>query len=405
MLQFFTGSSKNRLEIGTNVEFQHPVSNSWTNGVITKDEGDSYYSIQSNSGADNTEGGLHVHIHVSKIRKVASAERRSSLSFFSGSSKTNSSNNSAVSTATSPKRRIRSLLHIAENDSPSSKPVSLIMTRGKSMSKSIRDLMQKEDQFTKKIERRHIENEELVILERVRKCNQSGRKLLDITKLDLADELPEQFQVFSMITELNARKNHFTTLQPFALFSKLLVLEISFNLLGETENDSTAFELLSQMRQLATLDLSNNNLTLLPGSIVRLMKLERLNIRKNKISTLPSNFSELKNLTFFDCSHNLLVDIPAVIDFICVPVGKLVDLNLDSNPCLEDRETALNNCGEKTRFLLEKHDLLINRGLRKQLVQRATAVRHRVVELEQSKIMADAAARDPVVAAHLQHHH
>lgn len=405
MLQFFTGSSKNRLELGANVEFQHPVSNSWTNGLVTKDEGDSYYSIQTNDEPGSEE--LHVHIHMSKIKKVAYADRRSSFSLFSGSSRNNSApNNATTPTSTGQRRGIRSLLHITETDSTSSKPVSLKLTKGKSMSKSIRDLMPKDDQFVKKIPRRHIENEELVILERVRKCNQSGRKALDISKLDL-DTLPEQFQILTMITELTARRNHFTSLQPLAVFSKLVVLDVSFNLLGEkAENDSEVFEAFSSMRQLTSLDLSNNSLTYLPSSLVNLAKLERLTVRKNKISVLPTWFADnnMKNLSYFDCSHNLLTEIPSVLDFICVPVGKLVDLNLDHNPCMEDREVALSKCAEKTRFLLEKHSLLVNRSLRKELVQRATHVRNRVVELEQSKIMADAAARDPVVAAHLQHH-
>ena len=87
-----------------------------------------------------------------------------------------------------------------------------------------------------------------------------------------------------------------------------------------------------QLTQVVALDLSNNNISLLPSKNVESLKssgwtctsLERLDLSKNKITSLPSCVFELPNMTSVNVSFNCLRDIsinlwtaPKLSEFLC----------------------------------------------------------------------------------------
>ncbi|NJL14678.1 MAG: leucine-rich repeat domain-containing protein [Microscillaceae bacterium] len=55
------------------------------------------------------------------------------------------------------------------------------------------------------------------------------------------------------------------------------------------------------------LSLEHNHLIDLPTSLVRLQKLESLNLRANQLSVFPEVLQKLPNLRFLDLSQNPLV--------------------------------------------------------------------------------------------------
>ena len=58
------------------------------------------------------------------------------------------------------------------------------------------------------------------------------------------------------------------------------------------------------LKHLIELDLSSNQLTLLPDSISQLVILQKLDLYSNKLTTLPLTFWELKKLKWLDLRNN-----------------------------------------------------------------------------------------------------
>ena len=61
------------------------------------------------------------------------------------------------------------------------------------------------------------------------------------------------------------------------------------------------------------LDLSYNNLSLIPSSIDRLVNLQKLNLYNNKLSSMPESIDYLVNLEYLHLGNNKLSSIPEFI--------------------------------------------------------------------------------------------
>ena len=75
------------------------------------------------------------------------------------------------------------------------------------------------------------------------------------------------------------------------------------------------------------LNLSGNQLKILPAEIVDLKNLTWLFLSKNQLKTLPAEIGKLKNLTLLNLSDNQLTSLPAEI----VELTNLTSLDLSGN--------------------------------------------------------------------------
>lgn len=395
MLGFF--SSKVKIEVGCRVEVQHPVSNNWLSGSVTKNEGDGYYTVACDEGEELT------HVQAKKIRNVSSADKSSkidrsskrpgpsSFSLFGGSRKHEVEVQPIVENQVSS---MRSSMPSVEPIVEEEKPVRL------ARKSSIKLMVEPPVEiFEKKIQRRAIDNEEMVWLERTRKCNQGGRRCLDLTKLDLEDDVPTIFHDFSDIGEVLCRKNLFRSLEPLRIFQNLTFLDVSFNLLGEAkgEDRQNVFNGLIQLRGLQSLDLSGNHLESIPTEVFQLKLLTSLIMRRNDIRDVPPQLAKCSALGVVDLSFNHIATIPSVFE----DMDKLRDLNLDHNPCIEDSSLQESKAGERTIFLLEKRQIHRNHQYRRSVVQHATDIQHSVIDREKNRIVTQLAERNRLVVEEL----
>lgn len=395
MLGFF--SSKTKVVVGSLCEVQHPVSSLWMPGSVTKDEGDGYFSVLID-GSDE----LLNHVLSKKLRKIRapdriiseseksvsisastksaapsvastkSENRRTSFSFFGNSSK------AATERAVTPAEPVKEE-PILEN------PPSVKMAR-KSSIKALVD--PPDDVFTKKIQRRKLENAELQWLERTRKSKENNYRSLDLSKLDLEETLPEIFcaEPYLSVPELILRKNLMTALSPIAVFHSLVKLDLSHNIFFEAGNLRECFAPLLQLTTLRHLDISGNNLDNIPVEVYTLAKLETFIARRNEIRDVPSALSACLNLVTVDLSYNQIATIPSIFE----ELKMLSELNLDHNPCLLEGVESLqqSNAGEKTIFLLEKRTVYRSRQFRRNVVSHASSIQKAVLEKEKNRILA-----------------
>jgi Leucine-rich repeat (LRR) protein len=81
-----------------------------------------------------------------------------------------------------------------------------------------------------------------------------------------------------------------------------------------------------------SLNISNNNLTILPPEIGDLINLQRFYCFQNKLTTLPLEIGNLINLHILCCSKNNLITLPSTI-------GNLI--NLQRFYCFQNKLTTL----------------------------------------------------------------
>ena len=115
---------------------------------------------------------------------------------------------------------------------------------------------------------------------------------------------------------------------------------------GAVTAQSTAFvtdlsAALKNPSQVRRLDLSGQNLTVLPDSIGLLANLVELNLGRNKLTTLPASVGELRNLDVLNISNNNFNELPAAIRTMV----HLDVLNFSNNPITTLDERAFSGLG------------------------------------------------------------
>jgi Leucine-rich repeat (LRR) protein len=179
--------------------------------------------------------------------------------------------------------------------------------------------------------KKELGKEEIILLSRIRKCNEEGQKSIDISRLNL-DHIPDMMQQLSQLQELIARKNHFSSLNEISLyFFNLQKLDLSFNnnIILEIGNWSS---FLPDLPYLKSLELGTCELAIIPEETQYLKRLERLILRKNNIIVIPTWIIELRYLHTLDVSFNAIEELPIHLS----KLKSLSDLNLVKNPCLEN---------------------------------------------------------------------
>ncbi|XP_071963057.1 leucine-rich repeat-containing protein 57-like [Antedon mediterranea] len=132
---------------------------------------------------------------------------------------------------------------------------------------------------------------------------------------------PQLLKLTKNLRTLDISKNKLTLIPPsIGSFLQLKSLTINHNRLGTIPNE------IEDLKKLETLSLTNNNITCFPSSLARLTSLRKLLLSGNKLKAFPTQVCQLKNLDFLDLSQNMIA---------CVPddVGQLQaeELNLNQN--------------------------------------------------------------------------
>ncbi|KAL4638936.1 hypothetical protein ACB092_03G181800 [Castanea dentata] len=115
--------------------------------------------------------------------------------------------------------------------------------------------------------------------------------------------------------------------EAFGMLHGLLVLNLSHNQL-EVLPDS-----ISGLQKLEELDISSNLLVSLPGSIGLLLNLRVLNVSGNKLSSLPDSIARCSSLVELDASFNNLMCLPSNIGYGLVNLERL-SIHLNRIRCL-----------------------------------------------------------------------
>jgi Leucine-rich repeat (LRR) protein/GTPase SAR1 family protein len=165
---------------------------------------------------------------------------------------------------------------------------------------------------------------------KLRELPESLRQLTHLQSLDLSnnqiESLPQWVADFGALNSLNLFKNGLSSLGPVTELKQLHWLNISGNELRLLP------ESIAQLENLETLELSNNNLEGLPRSLGKLNKLQTLNVSSNQIRTFPETFAEASQLSTIYISNNKLTDFPAGLDYLKL---SLQNLHVDENRITE----------------------------------------------------------------------
>jgi Leucine-rich repeat (LRR) protein len=129
---------------------------------------------------------------------------------------------------------------------------------------------------------------------------------LDLSRQEIAGQLPNEIGMFSQLTSLKLSKNGINGTIPSRMFSleKLEILELAGNNVTGTIPTQ-----LSSSAELSYLDLSNNQLTSsIPEELFDLANLFWLDLSLNELTgTISSALAKLKLLTSINLRHNMIV--------------------------------------------------------------------------------------------------
>ena len=134
---------------------------------------------------------------------------------------------------------------------------------------------------------------------KIKEALKSGATELDLSNSQYKDpkppqltELPDSLWKLTQLTDLNLSHNQLTTL-PDSLLAQLTQLTV----LNLASNQLTALpDSLGQLTQLKSLDLSINQLTTLPDSLGQLTQLQSLALSSNQLTALPEWLEQLTDL-------------------------------------------------------------------------------------------------------------
>jgi Leucine-rich repeat (LRR) protein len=148
-----------------------------------------------------------------------------------------------------------------------------------------------------------------------------------LTYLDLrcnhVASLPPDIGLLTNLQELHITRNCLTYLPPeLGACRSLQVLNLDYNRLHGQLPDTFGLA-----TSLITVDLSNNQITGLPESIVALVKLESLNLTSNLLTALPDSITFLDKLSMLNLSANKIATIPLQL----LKMTFLQSLNLSNN--------------------------------------------------------------------------
>lgn len=155
-----------------------------------------------------------------------------------------------------------------------------------------------------------------------------GLKWLKLNRTQL-DWIPEEFSAFEKLEELRLAHNNLTSLHgELICLNNLKILDCRYNKIG---GDNIPVELFN-LRALTVLDLSHNNLSVIPKNLEGCKSLTVLNLSHNNLRNISEQlFIQLTELVHLDLSDNELKTIPPQIGRL----SKLETLILNNNPLEE----------------------------------------------------------------------
>ncbi|MEG4233102.1 leucine-rich repeat domain-containing protein [Microcoleus sp. Pol11C3] len=108
------------------------------------------------------------------------------------------------------------------------------------------------------------------------------------------------------------------------------------------------FQALGQQPNLTQLNLSGNQIIQIPEALSKLSNLTRLDLSGNQIIQIPEALSKLSNLTWLDLSGNQIIQIPDALAKLCETIGQLsnvtrLDLSLNQITQIPDAIGQLSN--------------------------------------------------------------
>eukprot|EP01147_Barroeca_monosierra_P010860 gene10860-2935_t len=171
----------------------------------------------------------------------------------------------------------------------------------------------------------------------------------DLVELDISGnrlvQLPPKLEEMQELEQLNCAHNIITKIPDLSNLKSLTVLqrnqlsklpdEICFlplQILDVSSNKLTQLPAcISRLSEtLVDLNLSNNNLELLPDEVCQLFQLRELSVGRNKLDRLPTDLGQLQALVSLDVSNNSITKLPISI----AAIVKLTTLNVENNPLI-----------------------------------------------------------------------
>eukprot|EP00884_Botryococcus_braunii_P023561 jgi/Botrbrau1/988/Bobra.114_1s0028.1 len=123
---------------------------------------------------------------------------------------------------------------------------------------------------------------------------------LQLTKNSISGTMPKSLSVLKALKVLDARQNRITAIPPeIGSCTCLIEIYLGYNLLKSVPRE------LGQLAALQTLDLRDNQLVSLPGEICKL-RLRLLDVSNNNLNVLPPELGTMTTLRSLPCSGNPL---------------------------------------------------------------------------------------------------